>query len=294
MRRVKFIYNPHSGEGRIIRSLDKIIDIYQSAGYLPEPFRLDGGQPPDIALRDVSPATHDHLLIAGGDGTVGQTVNAMNALGLSIPVGLLPTGTANDFARCLGMPHKISDACRRILHSTPTPIDIGSANGRRFVNVAGAGLFTDVSQKTSPNLKQAIGKLAYYLKGLETLQRIRSIPMRITADGNRFEGDTYFLLVLNGRTAGRIRFAPKANITDGKLDLLIIRAMPVIELLPLFIRILNGESVESNRVLRMRAADITVDCDSLDATDLDGEPGPTFPIHIRCLPGALRVKGYTP
>ncbi|MFU7518242.1 diacylglycerol kinase family protein, partial [Clostridium sp. HCS.1] len=94
-------------------------------------------------------------------------VNAMTTAGVSVPIGILPVGTANDFGKFLGMPSEITKACRQILSSEVTSVDLGSINDKYFVKVASTGLFTDVSQKTDVNLKNTIGTLASYLKGLE-------------------------------------------------------------------------------------------------------------------------------
>ncbi|MDZ5038486.1 diacylglycerol kinase family protein, partial [Clostridium perfringens] len=133
------------------------------------PYRIDKDEDVINAFNDFKDNNYYYILIAGGDGTIDNVVNAMAKSGISIPIGILPVGTANDFGKFLGMPSDIGKACKQILSSEVTSVDLGSINDKYFVNVASTGLFTDVSQKTDVNLKNTIGKLAYYLKGLEEL-----------------------------------------------------------------------------------------------------------------------------
>ena len=218
MKKVKFIYNPYSGENLILDQLDKVIKIHQEAGYTIVPYRIDKEVDVINAFNDFKENNYYYVLIAGGDGTIDNVVNAMTKCGISVPIGILPVGTANDFGKFLGMPSDVSKACRQILSSEVTAVDLGSINDKYFVNVASTGLFTDVSQKTDVNLKNTIGKLAYYLKGLEELPNFRKLDIKIKSDEMEYEGKMYFMLVFNGQTAGNFKLATRADATDGQLD----------------------------------------------------------------------------
>jgi diacylglycerol kinase (ATP) len=215
----------------------------------------------------------------------------MAKVGVSIPIGILPVGTANDFGKFLGMPSNIEKACRQILSSEVTAVDLGSINDKYFVNVASTGLFTDVSQKTDVNLKNTIGKLAYYLKGLEELPNFRKLAIKITSKEVEFEGFMYFMLVFNGKTAGNFNLATRADATDGELDVIIFKAIPIIELIPLFVKVLRGEHLDSENVIYFKTNELYVQCEEDILTDIDGEKGPDFPLSISCKKGALKVLG---
>ena len=124
---------------------------------------------------------------------------------------------------------------RQILSSEVTAVDLGCINEKYFVNVASTGLFTDVSQKLILT-KNTIGKLAYYLKGLEELPNFRKLHIRIRSEEMEYEGYMYFMLVFNGQTAGNFA-ATRADATDGKLDVIIFKAVNIIELIPLFVKV---------------------------------------------------------
>lgn len=291
MKSVKFIYNPYSGENSILNNLDKIIKIHQEAGYIIIPYRIDKDRDLIEAFDDFKEINYSYILIAGGDGTIDNVVNTMAKVGVSIPIGVIPVGTANDFAKFLGMSSNIEKACRQILSSEVTPVDLGSINDKYFVNVASAGLFTDVSQKTDVNLKNTIGKLAYYLKGLEELPNFRKLDIKVKSKEMNFEGQMYLILVFNGQTAGGFKLANKADPSDGLLDVIIFKAISIRDFLPLFVKILKGEHLDSDNVIYFKTDNIEIECHKDILTDIDGEKGPDFPLNIKCKKGALKVLG---
>lgn len=289
--KVKFIYNPYSGENLILSKLDKVISLHQEAGYTIVPYRITAGEDVGVALNDIKDGNYKYILIAGGDGTVDSVVNAMAKSGISLPIGILPVGTANDFSKFLGMPSDVEEACKQILSSEVKSVDLGSINDKYFVNVASTGLFTDVSQKTDVNLKNTIGKLAYYLKGLEELPNFRKLHVNILSKEVEFDGEMYLLLVFNGATAGNFNLATRANACDGLLDIIMFKAVQIYELLPLFIKVLKGEHLDSNKVLYFKTDYLKVECHEDIVTDIDGEKGPDFPLEIKCIKGGLKILG---
>ena len=289
--KVKFIYNPYSGENVILSKLDKVISLHQEAGYTIVPYRITAGEDVGVALNDIKDGNYKYILIAGGDGTVDSVVNAMAKNGVSLPIGILPAGTANDFSKFLGMPSDIEAACKQILSSEVKSVDLGSINDKYFVNVASTGLFTDVSQKTDVNLKNTIGKLAYYLKGLEELPNFRKLHVDISSKEVEFNGEMYLLLVFNGATAGNFNLATRADACDGLLDIIMFKAVQIYELLPLFIKVLKGEHLDSNKVLYFKTDYLKVECHEDIVTDIDGEKGPDFPLEIKCIKGGLKILG---
>ena len=289
--KVKFIYNPYSGENLILSKLDKVISHHQEAGYTIVPYRITAGEDVGVALNNIKDGNYKYILIAGGDGTVDSVVNAMAKSGISLPIGILPVGTANDFSKFLGMPSDVEEACKQILSSEVKSVDLGSINDKYFVNVASTGLFTDVSQKTDVNLKNTIGKLAYYLKGLEELPNFRKLHVNILSKEVEFDGEMYLLLVFNGATAGNFNLATRADACDGLLDIIMFKAVQIYELLPLFIKVLKGEHLDSNKVLYFKTDYLKVECHEDIVTDIDGEKGPDFPLEIKCIKGGLKILG---
>lgn len=290
MKKVRFIYNPYSGENSIISELDSVIRMHQEVNLTVVPYRIQMGRPLSEAL-DIVDDTYEYILVAGGDGTVDSVVNAMKERNIDIPIGILPVGTANDFGKFINMPSDIQEACKQILDSKPVPVDVGKINDKYFVNVASTGLFTDVSQKTDVNLKNTIGKLAYYLKGLEELPNFRNLKIKLTSKERSYNGDMYLILIFNGKTAGNFNLATQAEVDDGKLDVIIFKAVAIIELIPLFIKILKGEHLDSDKVVYFKTDDLYIESDEDIVTDIDGEKGPDFPLRIQCIKGGIKLLG---
>lgn len=292
MKKVKFLYNPYSGENHILSDLDTVINVHQRYGYTVVPFRIAYEYEICDAFNNIDDE-YTYVLVAGGDGTVDNVVNAMKEKGIDLPIGILPTGTANDFAKFIGMSTNMEEACNQILNSKPEKIDIGKINDKYFVNVASTGLFTDVSQKTDVNLKNTIGKLAYYIKGMEQISNLRKLKVKVQSKEMVYDNYMYLTLVFNGRTAGNFNLAYKSEVDDGLLDVIIIEDVNIPNIINIFIKILKGEHLEDIKgVVYFKTDKVTIYSDENIATDIDGEKGPDFPLEITCLKEGLSILGY--
>lgn len=294
MKKVKLIYNPNSGEKSIAHHLDNIIRIYQEKNYVVIPYRLKKEESIGKAFIGID-KSYDHLLIAGGDGTIDMVLNAMMDFDVNIPIGILPVGTANDFANALKLPHNINEAIENILNSKPKKIDIGKINNKYFINVASAGMFTDVSQKINPDFKNYMGKISYYIKGIEEALYLRKFSIRVSSDEILYNGDMYLMLVFNGKTAGNLNLAYKAQIDDGYLDVIIFKAMPIPKSIPVLINVLKGEHLDhinEDEILYFTTKKVKIDCNDDLGTDIDGEKGPDFPLNIECVKDRIEILGF--
>lgn len=291
LRKTLFIYNPLSGDTPVKDAFDEIITMYATRGLHLLFHRLvfDDSDREAIAAIDSS---FDHILLAGGDGTVNYAVNILRSLGTDIPIAVLPAGTANDFASMLGMPQDITAACRAILGGKIHPMDIGRVNDRYFVNVFSCGLFTDISQKTPTVWKNNFGKLAYYINGIGDLTRFRRMELSITTDNGDYNGNALIFFVFNGRTAGTLPLAYLSESDDGLLDVLVIKGdtpletfRTVMTYLPRFMQ----RKEYPDGIVHMRCRHLHAETARNEHTDIDGQPGPDFPIDIKCEHAALRT-----
>ncbi|AJA47417.1 diacylglycerol kinase [Clostridium pasteurianum DSM 525 = ATCC 6013] len=290
MNKVKFIYNPYSGENSILNNIDKVIKIHQKKGYTIIPYRISMEFNIDRAFEDIDD-NYKYILIAGGDGTVDTVVNCMKNRGLDIPIAILPVGTANDFAKFIGMPSNIEKACKQILSTEVKKIDLGKINDKYFLNVASMGLFTDISQKTDVNLKNTMGKLAYYIKGIEQLPNFRKLKVKVRSEKSYFDGDIYLMFIFNGQTAGNLNFAYKAQVDDGLLDVIIIKAINPVDFFGLFINMLKGDHLNNSSIIYFKTDKLEIECHEDITTDIDGEKGPDFPLRITCIKHGLKILG---
>ena len=289
MRKVRFIYNPSAGETSIGEWLDRITALYQSRGLMVTLFRLDFAGPMNGAVDDID-HTYDHVLIAGGDGTVNFVINLLKQRSVDIPVAVLPVGTANDFAKALKMPSDVEKAVCAILDGETRPVDLGVVNGMWFVNILSSGLFTTVSQNTPTQMKNIFGSLAYMAGGALDLANYHKIKLTVKSDGGDFEGDALILLVFNGKTAGNLKLARTSELDDGLLDVLIIKGHNPIETFhTVFLHISGITKKYPREMVHIKCSRLSVNAENPETTDMDGQPGPDFPLNVWCDKGGLRV-----
>ncbi len=290
MKKVRFIYNPRSGDNRIVYGLDDIVSVYQRWGYTIVPYRLTFDCDDREVVRELDD-TYDHILLSGGDGTINYMVNVMKNNGIDLPLAVLPAGTANDFANLLGIPSDIVSACKEILGGEVKTVDLGRVNDTYFVNVFSCGLFTDVSQRTPTLMKNTFGKLAYYFSSLGELPSFKKMQLTVRSHGEEiYSGSALIFFVFNGKTAGNLKIAYLSDIQDGLLDVLILRGDNIVETIRTVVRFLRHASQGYPRdVVHVKSDDITITSLYDETTDVDGQPGPAFPARISCEPGGLKV-----
>ena len=227
------------------------------------------------------------IQMTGGDGTVNYAVNAMKRKGLDIPIGVIPAGTANDFAGAVGMSREPLEAARQIASGAVDRVDIGRVNDLYFVNIFSFGIFTTTSQRTPDERKHKIGKLAYIIEGVKEFRTMHAVPLEIEADGERFDLRSLMVLIFNGETAGGFHLARRSSIKDGLFDCILLEKKNFFRSTLAMCRYLAGGSPKIVRHLRARRIDIRSSVN--EPTDVDGQKGAEFPLHIECLAGGLRV-----
>ena len=296
MKTLKLVYNPQSGDKTFAKSLDACTEIFQRAGYTVHLCRVDPGM--EQLDAELEALTEDAIMVAGGDGTVNFVVNALKRYGHDVPLGIFPAGTANDFAMRLKMPKDPKEAAEALMAGRIMEVDLGLIRGLNdseesyFINVCGAGLLTTVSQTVDTHFKDALGKLAYYLKGLGQIANVEPLSLRITTPEAVYEDAYYMLLLLNGGGAGGFdKLSPDAKIDDGLLDLVAFSVSSVMDVAAVFFKILTGAHLEDKRTLFIRSNHFIIESlDNLDVnTDTDGEVGLPLPLTITCEPKALRL-----
>lgn len=281
--RALLLYNTSSGRGRIRGHIADIRAIFAQADIDIIPREIDFCGNPFKGIEDV-----ELVVVCGGDGTVNYVVNAMKSAGLDHTLGVIPAGTANDFARALGMDSTILGAAHQIAHGSVRRVDCGKANDKYFVNILSFGVLTTTSQHTSNIAKHLIGKLAYLRTGMIDLLDLHHIPLTLRYNGEVLKVDAAMFLAFNGNSAGQFKLAPKSNIEDGKLDILILDYDNRVRTCWNMMNYLINR--ESGAVRHLQCERIELDCNIDEHTDIDGQPGPRMPLSIECLAGALKIK----
>lgn len=281
--RALLLYNTSSGRGLIKGYLPEIERIFAHSKIELTSRKIEFNRNPFEGFEDV-----DLVVICGGDGTVNFVVNTMKSLGLDPAIGVIPVGTANDFASAIGMDSSVLGAARQIANGKIRRVDCGKANDKYFVNILSFGVLTTTSQHTSTIAKHLIGKLAYLRNGVVDLINLHHIPLTLRYNGEEIKVDAAMFMAFNGNSAGQFKLAPKSNIEDGKLDILILDYNNTMRTCWNMMSYLINH--KSGAVHHLRCERIELDCDINEHTDIDGQPGPQMPLSIECVAGALKIK----
>lgn len=295
MKKLSLVYNPNSGNKGFKYELDNCLNHFNKAGWEVNIFRTYRYGDINEHIENIKNDGYDAICVSGGDGTINMLVSAMMKHGMAdVPIGLFPSGTANDFASFMQIPADTKECCRLVTKGKTMPVDIGMANDRYFINVCAGGLFSNVSTEINKHFKDAFGKLAYYIKGLEQLNGFKPIPMRITSSNGTIEENINLFLVLNSSGTGGIgQLVPNASVDDGMFDFLGFRNDLIKDTPKLIVSFLKGEYLDDKGIIYFRDNDIKIE--NLDSenrfsvTDCDGEVGPEMPVEIRNIPKAIKI-----
>jgi diacylglycerol kinase (ATP) len=289
-KKILLFYNPYAGSGLFRNNLDLIIERLQAKKYQVIPVRAAKGRSIDQALSEMNQAEFSRILIAGGDGTINICVNAMIANKIDLPIGILPVGTANDFAYYFALPTEVNAALDLALGKHFTFADVGVCNGRHFINVTALGNVVDVSQKTDPNLKNALGIFSYYLMSVSQMVNLKPLPVKLITPDETYEEEMFFMVVMNGKSAGGLKtLSPDSDINDGKMDVILFRETPIMNVLPLIIEFAQGKHLSNKHVLSFQTSQLRIESPVEISTDVDGEKGATLPLDFSILHKRLRI-----
>jgi lipid kinase YegS len=244
------------------------------------------------ARRFVSEAAKVDLLIAaGGDGTLNEVVHGLMDLSMvARPVlGVVPLGTANDFATGCGIPRDPEKALALCMKGKGLPIDVGKANEHWFLNAASVGFAAEVTATTPPELKRLLGSAAYTVMGAILAMNVHRYHGKLTLPDREITGSGPVAIVGNGRqTGGGIQVAPRACIDDGLLDVLVVRHIPPMALLTAA-RELQHLSADGEYISYWQTPWVEVYPEEVIPVNLDGEPLQFWSVRYEAVPGAIRL-----
>lgn len=293
MKRARLIYNPSSGREIVKRRLPDILEYLEEAGYETSCHATRGEFDATQEAERAVARGFDLIIAAGGDGTIYEVVNGMAEKPHRPALGIIPCGTSNDFARAIGIPKSINEACQIIAAGKTKKVDIGKINDRYFINIAGGGVLTNLTYEVPSKLKTMIGQLAYYVKGMEKLPFIRPIHMRIeTKDSVLVDEEIMLFLIANSHSVGGFdRLAPHADLSDGKLDCLILKKTSLPEFIRLATLAVKGEHVKDPNLLYFQTDYVKAISKGTDTVqlNLDGELGGQLPCVCKALQGHIQV-----
>ena len=237
----------------------------------------------------------DIIVAGGGDGTLNEVafglLTASPGPGESPSFGIVPLGTANDFARSTAIPLAPREALDLIVSRPSTPVDVGRIGDRVFLNVATGGFGTQVTVNTPEDLKQTLGGAAYLVTGLTNFSSIRALRAKFTTPDFEWEGPFVVLAIGNGIQAGGGHvLCPQATIADGLLDLCILPEIAKDEFGQTMNNILReGIEAVENLVVGTQLTTLDIEAEDDIFINLDGEPISGQRFHVEVVPKALKL-----
>lgn len=285
------IVNPVAGRGKTRHALSEIRSAFASVEVVN--FRLTeaAGEEETIAKAAIALGA-DTLIAVGGDGTCSRVANAILGSGRPCRLGVVPTGTGNDFAKMLGVQTlTVAAIAALVKRGVSTPIDAGRVDGNNFINGCGFGFDASVLEATQ-RVRFLRGDAVYIYSALRQLLTYRGVPVRVDSGPSTDARKMLMLTVSNGGfLGGAFRIAPHASMVDGELDVCLIGHTSLIGRVRLFAGALRGTHVGRPSVTTTRAGSVTLAFSEPPMMEVDGElrQARSSTVQIECLPRALSV-----
>ena len=297
MTELPLILNPTAGRGGALKRLPVVAEVLAEHGIEVKTVFSRRRGDIEVRVREAIDSGCRRLLVAGGDGTVHETVNGILSGSEGCEFGLLPVGTGNDFAKAMGIPLDHEAAARqlgaRLSQGTAARrVDAGRCNDRYFANGAGIGIDARVAMFAS-GIRLPIGNLVYVIGVIRCLiEGIATPSMTVSRDGETlWSGPATLVNVANGDwLGGQFNIAPEADPGDGEFDLVVADAVTRRRIVQLVPKLMRGEHIGAPEVHSHRVTAIEVHGSEPLIAHLDGELLPrSREFRIECLPGALAL-----
>jgi diacylglycerol kinase (ATP) len=304
--RLTIIFNPGAGRGRARRALAEALEVLRRPGVALEVQESRNSEELVEFARRAREEKPDIVVAAGGDGTVHFILQGL--VGSEIPLGFLPVGSGNDFARGVGVPREPRKAAEVILLGKVREIDLARvtaagnaipARGARFDDrnqsavyacIAGAGFDSVVTRFANEHVRRIAGPVGYAWSILRCLYSFRPQPLELRSDRRDFSGEVVLAAVGNNVSyGGGIRMTPRAQMDDGLLDVCIVPAMGRLELLRWLPGVYRGRHLAHPRILYFQARDVELSSTARMELFGDGEFIRELPARISVIPRGLRV-----
>jgi diacylglycerol kinase (ATP) len=288
MQNIRLIVNPSSGRGRGSAVAKQASQLLNKQGVT---HAVMYSRSPDDPARLARESIRDGVTAVvgiGGDGLVSQVASEL--VKTDTPLGIIPAGRGNDFARGLGIPLDIAGACATIVQGHQQRIDVGQANGRYFFSVAVMGFAAEINRKANAFTSLRVNAL-YSLRTVATIFTDQPQLVTVTCGGRKRRGYSWRIAV--GNTSSRARgmaLVPAARPDDEQLDACIINGMGKFELLLcVFPKVFRGRHLYHTGVDTIRGRQMTIESDRPCEMYADGELIGPLPVTLQAVPHALSV-----
>jgi YegS/Rv2252/BmrU family lipid kinase len=285
-RRHLVLVNPSAGGGRVRDLLGEVEAALRELGI---DYRLVLTTGLEHACEEVRRAVQEGEIpvVMSGDGLVGQVGGVL--AGGEVPLGVIPGGRGNDFARVIGIPTEIRPAVDLLVAGRTRGVDVGEVNGKPFLCIASCGFDSDAN-RIANEARIVKGNLVYAYAALRAIAAWRPARFELVLDGERRVHTGYSVAAANSKAYGGGMFlAPDAELDDGRLDVVCVGEVGKLRYLANLPKVFKGRHVENEEVTVQRAAEVEISADRPFAVYADGEHLADLPATIRVLPRALNV-----
>ncbi len=285
-----FIVNPLAGSGRSAELFAVVEEKLKALGISYESTFTTAAHQGAELTREAIAAGAECVVAVGGDGTINEVAEGLFGHE-GVKFGVMPFGSGNDFARCTGIPAEAEGALDVILGGFTRKLDIGRANDRFFVNVAGIGFDVDVLRATEKYKVKYNGMFPYLMGIFDALFHLRAMHMTIDVNGETIKQDALLVAIGNGQYfGGGMQALPHADPFDGLFDIRIVKKVSIPRFLMLLPRFVKGSLKDDcPLLLNLRSDKLRVSCAEECALDLDGELLSQTPAEFSLVPGALEL-----
>lgn len=286
---IDIVVNPIAGNGNAKHVCKQITELFESKNI---PYRCFytkfRGNGKDIAEQAVNNHA-DLLLSVGGDGTTYEVIDGL--INTGIPLGIIPAGTGNDFAKAINMPSNPLDCLNKILTCKAKDIDLGTINGKAFLNIIGTGIDVNVLKYAAHYKKYFKGKLSYVAGIISAIANHTSQILKIKID-DKIELNEKFVIcaIANGKYfGGGIPISKYAEPADSYFDVILLKDVPRISIIYYLIELLKGKILRHEKALYYRAKKIEIEGLEPISFQSDGEIFDLDKAEIKILPKTLKV-----
>lgn len=283
-RKLALVMNPTAAGGK---PMQLIPEVKVALGELGLQYRIIETRDMDHASQAATEAAEagETVVALGGDGLVGVLAGAVRDRG---PLGVLPAGRGNDFARELSIPREVGAACRVLAEGVERQLDLGKANGRPFVCIASTG-YDSVANRIANDARLVRGNLVYAYAAVRALVSWRPARFSVTLDGREHEFEGYTVAAANTRFyGGGMRVAPNADPNDGLLEVICIENVSKLRFLANLPKVFSAKHVQLEGVRSFRAREVAISANRPFDVYADGDRITQLPATVTVTPG-LRV-----
>ncbi|MCK5682530.1 diacylglycerol kinase family lipid kinase [bacterium] len=290
--KIQMIFNPHSGHGRGAKMYPQTLKRLRDAGHEVIPHQTLYRFHATELVQNLNLYETDVIISVGGDGTNYEVVNGLmkNSCKNLPPVGIIPVGTGNSFAKDLNI-YNAGDGIDAVLKGKHHSVDVVSyktgGNEHFFVNNLGFGFVADVSISSEP-IKR-IGMTAYALGVIYEIAKLKSMKVFLEIDGEKYEHQANFVYFCNSIwVAGNMKISPNSKFDDGLIEILVLNEANRSEMLKVFPKVFNGSHIDHPKLTQYQGKTIKVSSEPVKYCNPDGEIFGSTPLEVKVIPSTLR------